>query len=112
MTQCLGDSDPEGLLWGLIFDVLHSGTISLQPEPVELSLYPGGVSETLDRLVMPVLSLLINDENARNSVVIVVSALVRVETAKKFLPDLEVIFKVGVVADVLRVLVALASKKC
>lgn len=110
VAQCMVDTDTKNELPGLIFDVLHAG---VQESALDsLDFYGGGLLETIDRLVRPLIGLLKDDENARNSLVVVISALVQFDTAKQFFPDLVVMFDEGIIADVITTLVTMATGEC
>ena len=110
VAECVAVTDSENELGGLVFDLLHASTKGSTSDA--LTLYEGGLLETIDRLVRPLVGLLKSDENTRNSLVVVLSALVQVDTARRFFPDLVVLFEEGIIADVVMTLVALATGEC
>ena len=110
VVECMVEADTDNELPGLVFDVLHAG---VQDNSLDsLVLYDGGLLETIDRLVRPLIGLLKDDENARNSLVIAMSALIEPATAKRFFPDLVVLFEEGIIADVVMMLVTMATGEC
>ncbi len=116
VTRCLEIVDAEKRLYGLVFDLLHSGAITLggapDPKAPKLPALWGGTKGTIDALVLPLLDLLATDNDVRGSLVAVVATLVRPSMAKKMMPDLVTVLARGVLAEVLEVLVVVAKGTC
>ncbi len=107
VTGCLLEADPQDALAGLLFDVIRAA-----PEPIPLDLFAGGIQETLDRIALPILRLLIGDDVVRGSLVIGMSVLFRPNVAEKFVPDLVQLIEAGAVDELMDVLVTLAVGGC
>lgn len=108
VTGCLLEVDPDDELAGLVFDVLAAG---VDGEAL-LGMYEGGIEETVDRILLPILGLLVHNETARASAVLGLSTLLRPDVAAKVIPDLIVLVEEGAVTEILDLLVAVATGQC
>lgn len=105
LTDCLLDVDSDDLLFGLVFDLVVAPSSGAVPS---IDLYPGGPLETIDRLLLPLLDLLIGDEAVRRSAVVVLSTLLQPKVASRFVPDILVLVAAGAGQDVLELIVQFA----
>lgn len=111
VAQCMLEVDPQEEIGALLFDILRSG-ITTEITTELPSPYPGGMLGTIDHLLRPIIHLLATNHNTRASLVAVSSTLFRADVARKFIPDTVVLIEAGVAADLLRLLVALATHEC
>ena len=111
VTTCLLTTDPNDELFGLVFDVLHAGAIKLGGAPAAPApqLDVLGLIDTLGR---PILGVLVNQDSVRASLVVVTAALLSPAESQKVVPDLVVIFREGVLSEVMDLLVTLATHSC
>ncbi len=106
VTDCLLDVDPEDLVTGLAFDILTASDSVTLPE---LSLYPGGTVEALDRLLLPLLDLLVERAYVRQSAVVVLSSLLEPSVAAQFLPDVIVLLDADAIQGLLELTLLLVG---
>lgn len=111
VTSCLLLTDSNDRLTGLVFDLLASGTLLSGATP-ELSLYDGGILEVLDRLVSPLLGVLIDDEVSRESLVLAAGVLLREDVAARALPDIIALVREGALGGILDLVVTLDTGVC
>ncbi|HIA01480.1 MAG TPA: hypothetical protein EYN66_06150 [Myxococcales bacterium] len=111
VAKCMLEVDPEEEISALLFEILRSG-ITTEITAERPSPYPGGILGTIDHLLRPIVHLLATNHNTRASLVAVSGTLFRADVARKFIPDTVILIQAGVAADLLRLLVALATHEC
>jgi len=107
VTRCLLQADPEDELAGTLFDIVRADLPA-----VSIDLYPGGTTETIQRIGLPLIRLLVADDTVRGSLVIGIAVLLRPKTAEKLVPDLVTLIQAGAVGELLDVLLTLAIGEC
>ena len=111
VTSCLLTTDPEDRLFGLVFDVLHASAAA-PASPPPASAPQVDVLGLVDTLVRPILDVLVQQDAVRASLVVVSVSLLRPAMAVKVVPDLVVVFREGVLSEVMDLLITLATKSC